>query len=68
MCSPGEAPAGEDERGVVVEVGQEPGGDGLCALVGGAVGAERAEGGGVGAALGREVAGEAEHVRPGGEP
>ena len=51
----------------LAHVGQEPGGDGLFALVGGAVGTERAEGGGESAALGREVAGEAEHVRPGGQ-
>ena len=46
------------------------GAGGYCglALVGGAVGAECAEGGGVGAALGGEVAAEAEHVRPGGQP
>ena len=47
---------------------QEPGGDGALALVSGAVGTEGAEGDRVGAALGGEVAAEAEHVRPGGQP
>ena len=47
---------------------QQPGGDSPLALVGGAVGAQRAEGDRVGAALGGEVAAEAEHVRPGGQP
>jgi len=55
VLAPGKVPVGDDERGVAVQVGQEPGGDGLLALVGGTVGAQRAEGGGVGAALGGEV-------------
>ena len=40
----------------------------MVALVLGAFGAQRAEGGGVVAALGGEVAAEAEHVRPRGQP
>jgi hypothetical protein len=40
----------------------------VVALVLGAFGAQRAEGGGVVAALGGEVAAEAEHVRPRGQP
>jgi hypothetical protein len=68
VTSPSEVPLGEDERAVRRKVGHEPGGYGLFALVGGAVGAQGAEGDGVGAALGREVAAEAEHVRPGREP
>ena len=39
----------------------------MVALVLGAFGAQRAKGGGVVAALGREVTAEAEHVRPGGQ-
>lgn len=39
----------------------------MVALVLGAFGTQRAEGSGVVAALGREVASEAEHVRPGGQ-
>ncbi len=46
----------------------ESGGDGELTLVGGPVGSERAEGDGVAAALGGEVAAEPEHVRPGGQP
>src|SRR5208282_714530 len=61
----GEVPVGEDDGGVAVEVGPEPGSDGLFPLMGGAVGTERAKGGRVGAALGGEVAAEAEHVCPG---
>ena len=68
MASPGEVPLGEDERAVRRKVGHEPGGYGLFALIGGAVSAQGAEGDGVGAALGREVATEAEHVRPGRKP
>src|SRR5262249_8780593 len=48
-------------------LGQESGSDGLLALIGGAVGAQSAEGGGVGAALGSEVTAKAEHVCPGGQ-
>jgi hypothetical protein len=40
----------------------------VVALVLGAFGAQRAEGGGVAAALGGEMAAEAEHVRPRGQP
>ena len=65
VASPGELPFGEDERAALGKVGHEPGGYGLFALVDGAVGAQGAEGDGVGAALGREVAAEAKHVRPG---
>jgi hypothetical protein len=68
VASPGEVPLGEEERAVRRKVGHLPGGYGLFALVGGAVGAQGAEGDGVGAALGREVAAEAEHARPGREP
>ena len=68
VASPGELPLGQDERAVRRKVGHEPGGYGLFALVGGAVGAQSAEGDGVGAALGREVAAESEHVRPGRKP
>src|SRR5262249_52867759 len=64
----GESPVGEDQRGVVVGCGPEAFGGGVVALVLGAFGAQRAEGGGVVAALGRKVAAEAEHVRPGGQP
>ena len=60
----GVVPVPDDEGGVVGGLGEQPEGDGVSALVLGAGGAERAEGGGVGAALGREVAAEAEHVRP----
>jgi hypothetical protein len=49
------------------EVGLQPGGDGVLALMGGPVGAQRSEGDGVAAALGRKVAAEPEHVRPGGQ-
>ena len=68
VSASGVVPVGDDEGGVAVEVGLQPGGDGVLALVGGPVGAQRAEGDGVGAALGGEVAAEAEHVRPGGQP
>jgi hypothetical protein len=61
-------PIGDDEGGVTVEVWQQPGSDGLFALVLSAVGAQRAESDGVGTAFGREVSTEAEHVRPGGQP
>jgi hypothetical protein len=57
---------GKDERGVV-GFRPEAFGGGVVALVLGAFGAQRAEGSGVVAALGREVASEAEHVRPGGQ-
>jgi hypothetical protein len=33
-------PVGDNERGAGIEVGLQPGGDGVVALVGGAVGAE----------------------------
>ncbi len=58
---------GENEDRVATGVGPESSGYGVLALMSGAVGAERAESGGVGTALGREVAAEAEHVRPGGQ-
>jgi len=61
----GEVPVIDDQRGIAVDVGQQSGGYGGFTLVGGALGAERAHGGGVSAALGRKVAAEAEHVRPG---
>src|ERR1022692_366292 len=69
MTATGEVPLTDEqdcarERG---RVGQEPGADGVLALVVGACGAECAEGGGVAAALGREVPPESEHVRPRGE-
>src|SRR5262245_35440201 len=64
----GESPVGEDQRGVVFRLGPEAVGGGVVALVLGAFGTQRAEGSGVVAALGREVAAEAEHVRPGGQP
>src|SRR5215813_12286891 len=50
VLAPHKVPVGDDNRGVA-HVGQEPGSGGLLALVGGAVGAQSAEGGGVGAAL-----------------
>ena len=68
MLAPGKVPVGDNERRLAVQVGQEPSGDGLLTLVGGTVGTERAEGGRVGAALGGEVPGEAEHVRPRRQP
>jgi hypothetical protein len=43
LLKPCEAQVSDYEGGLVVEIRQEPGGDGLLALVGGAVGAERAE-------------------------
>src|SRR5450759_1662525 len=58
-------PVANDEDGVRGGRGQEPGGNGVLVLAAG--GAECAEGGGVGAAFGGEVAAEAEHVRPGGQ-
>jgi len=67
MSASGVVPVGDDERDARVEVGLQPGGDGVIALMGGPVGAQRAEGNGVGAALGGEVTAEAEHVRPRGQ-
>jgi hypothetical protein len=64
----GESPVGKDQRGVVLGCGPEAVVGGVVALVLGAFGAQRAEGGGVVAALGGEVAAEAEHVRPRGQP
>ena len=64
----GEAPVGEDEDGVAVGYGPVGRCCGVFALVLARCGAERAEGGGVAAGLGGEVAAEAEHVRPGGQP
>jgi hypothetical protein len=68
VSASGEVPVIEDERGIAVDVGHQSGGLGLFALVGGAVGAQAAQGDGVGAALGAEVAAKAEHVRPCGKP
>src|SRR5262245_12152414 len=65
---PAKPPVGHDERGVVVGYRPETLGGGVVALMLGAFGAQRAEGGGVVAALGREVAAEAEHVRPRDQP
>ena len=65
---PSEPPVGHDERGVVVGYRPETFGGGVVALVLGAFGAQRAEGGGVAAALGRKVAAETEHVRPRRKP
>jgi hypothetical protein len=62
-----ELPIGDDERCAAIEVRHETGGLGVFALVRGTVGTQCAEGGGVGAALGGEVATEAEHVCPGGQ-
>jgi hypothetical protein len=53
VASPGEVPLGEDERAVRRKVGHLPGGYGLFALVGGAVGAQGAEGDGGGRRAGR---------------
>ena len=64
MASSGEVPVSEDEGGVGGRARQEASSYGALALVLAAGSAERAEGGGVGAAFGREVAAEAEHVRP----
>jgi len=61
-------PVSDDERGIAFQSGYEPGGDGPLALVDGAICAQRAEGDRVGAALGGEVAAEAEHLRPGRQP
>jgi hypothetical protein len=44
LAPPGEMPLGEDERAVRCKVGHEPGSYGLFALIGGAVGAQGAEG------------------------
>ncbi len=57
-----------DDEGDVIGSRQQPGGHSPLALVGGTVGAQRAKGNRVGAALGGEAAPEAEHVRPGGQP
>jgi len=56
VTASGEVPVVDDERAAGVEVGQEPGGFGVFALVVGAFGAQAAQGDGVGAALGGEVA------------
>jgi hypothetical protein len=65
---PGESPVGQDQRGVVFRFRPEVASGGVVALVLGAFGAQRAEGSGVVAALGREVTPEAKHVRPRGQP
>ncbi|GHE36457.1 hypothetical protein GCM10018771_15880 [Streptomyces cellulosae] len=54
----------EDEGGLRVGLGQAGVGAGLFGVPGAAGVAQRAEGGGVAAGLGGEVAPEAEHVRP----
>jgi hypothetical protein len=64
LPSTSEMPVSDDERGVISSRPQS-GGDSALALVGSTVGAQRAEGDRVGAALGGEVAAEAEHVCPG---
>jgi hypothetical protein len=56
LSAAGEAPVGENEDRVATGVGPEPSGYRVLALMSGTVGAERAEGGGVSPALGREVA------------
>jgi hypothetical protein len=58
----------EDERRVSGRTGEEAGSYGVLALVLATSGAERAQGRGVATALGGEVAAEAEHVCPGGQP
>src|ERR1039457_2274422 len=63
-----ELPMGDNERGLAIRHGPQACGGGVVALVLGAVGPQRAESGGVAAALGREMTTEAEHVRPGGQP
>ena len=68
VAASGEVPFGEDERAVQVEIGLQPAGYGLFALMPGPVGAQGAEGDRVGAALRGEVAAEAEHVSPLCEP
>jgi hypothetical protein len=68
VSSSGEVPVSEDERRVCGRTGQESGSYGVLALVLATSGAERAESRGVATALGREVAAEAEHVSPGGQP
>jgi hypothetical protein len=60
-------PVSDDERVISLGCRPETGLYGVFPLVLDPFGAERAEGGGVGAALGREVAAEAEHVRPGSQ-
>lgn len=67
MAASGECPVSENERGAVGQGGDETGVYRVLALVVGAGGAECAEGGGVAAALGGEVAAKAEHVCPGGQ-
>ena len=60
-------PVSDDNSGVVARVLQEPVYGGLLALVDSAVGTNRAEGGGIDAALGSEVTAKSEHVCPGGQ-
>jgi len=60
-------PIGDDKRGIAAHAGKEPGSNGLLTPMGGAVGPKHTEGGGIGAALGGEVPGEAEHVCPRGQ-
>lgn len=64
----GVLPVGEDEHGVRLGVVDAEGGVSLCGAVVGAGLAEGAEGGGVAAGLGGEVAAEAKHVSPGPQP
>src|ERR1035441_7868006 len=62
-----ELPVGDNERGLAIGHGPQACGEGAVTLVLGAVGPQRAESGGVAAALGREMTTEAEHVRPGSQ-
>jgi hypothetical protein len=53
LSASGEAPVGENEDRVATGVGPESSGHGVLALMSGAVGAERAESGGVSTAWSR---------------
>jgi hypothetical protein len=64
MTPPGELPVSDDERVITFRCGPEAVVYGVFALVLDPFGAKRAESCGVGPALGREVAAEAEHVCP----
>ena len=64
VTPPGELPVSDDERVISFGCGPEAVVYGVFALVLDPFGAERAEGCGVGAALGGEVAAETEHVSP----
>src|SRR5258707_1489950 len=67
MTPPGELPVSDDERVISLRCGPETVVHGVFPLVLDPLGAERTKGCGVGAAFGREVAAEAEHVRPGSQ-